>query len=459
MGLLEFNKLPINTLVGADWKTFKAITAGREIDAAYKGKYRLTKAVCRLLSPLASLQDRRYEKLLANQPLEHDPVFILGHWRSGTTFVHNVFSCDKHFGYNTTYQTVFPHLMMWGQPFFKKNMSWLMPDKRPTDNMELAVDLPQEEEFALSNMMPYTYYNFWFLPKYQQEYADKYLLFDDITDAELKVFEEVFTKLIKISLWNTQGTQFLSKNPPHTGRVKELVKMFPNAKFIYLMRNPYTVFESTRSFFTNTIQPLKLQDVSNEQLEENIISIYAKLYHKYESDKKFIPEGNLMEVKFEDFEADAMGMTENIYQSLSIPGFAEARSDIEKYVGGKKGYKKNKYKYDDRTIRLVEENWDFALIHVPKRKHFNFMLRHQRQGRNKCNETCHQQAMNAFLNHQYFSFLFLLINYNPIVSKPNPSSLLPNESYGRHIYTYSSYIPSCRQHIFRYLLVLRRSRG
>ena len=47
------------------------------------------------------------------------------------------------------------------------------------------------------------------------------------TDAELKVFEEVFTKLIKISLWNTHGTQFLSKNPPHTGRVKELVKMFP----------------------------------------------------------------------------------------------------------------------------------------------------------------------------------------------------------------------------------------
>ena len=69
MGLLEFNKLPINTLVGADWKTFKAITAGREIDAAYKGKYRLTKAVCRLLSPLAGLQNSRYEKLLANQPL------------------------------------------------------------------------------------------------------------------------------------------------------------------------------------------------------------------------------------------------------------------------------------------------------------------------------------------------------------------------------------------------------
>ena len=41
MGLLEFNKLPINTLVGADWKTFKDITGGRDIGAAYKGKYRL----------------------------------------------------------------------------------------------------------------------------------------------------------------------------------------------------------------------------------------------------------------------------------------------------------------------------------------------------------------------------------------------------------------------------------
>ena len=85
------------------------------------------------------------------------------------------------------------------------------------------------------------------------------------------------------------------------------------------MRNPYTVFESTRSFFTNTIQPLKLQDISNDEIEKNILSIYAKLYHKYEADKSCIPAGNLMEVKFEDFEADAMGMTEQIYRACLFP--------------------------------------------------------------------------------------------------------------------------------------------
>ena len=251
--------------------------------------------------------------------------------------------------------------MLWGQPFFKKNMAFLMPDKRPTDNMELKVDLPQEEEFALANMMPYTYYNFWFFPKHMLEYCDRYLLFDNISEHEREVFKETFLKLIKISLWNTKGSQFLSKNPPHTGRVKTLVEMFPNAKFIYLKRNPYTVFESTRSFFTNTIQPLRLQDISNEQIESNFIEVYRRLFYKYEEQKYLIPEGNLVEVKFEDFEQDAFAMTEDIYKKLNLPGFEESKAEIEKYLGKKKGYKKNQYKYDDRTVRLVEENWGMAL--------------------------------------------------------------------------------------------------
>lgn len=181
MGLLEFSKLPVNTLVGADWDTFKKMTEGQIIESKYRHKYYLTKSVCRILSPLAAVQDNKYQKLLAEKPLENDPLFILGHWRSGTTFVHNIFAQDKHFGYTTTYQTVFPHLMMFGQPMFKKTMGWLMPDKRPTDNMELAPDLPQEEEFALSNMMPYSYYDFWYFPKRMMEYCDRFLTFEKIT--------------------------------------------------------------------------------------------------------------------------------------------------------------------------------------------------------------------------------------------------------------------------------------
>ena len=193
------------------------------------------------------------------------------------------------------------------------------------------------------------------------EYCDKYLLFNDITEEERQVFKDTFLRLVKVSLWNTKGSQYLSKNPPHTGRVKTLLEMFPNAKFIYLKRNPYTVFESTRSFFTNTIQPLRLQEISNEQIEANVLEVYRRLFYKFEEEKHLIPEGNLVEVKFEDFEHDAFALTEQIYQQLQLPGFPESKAAIEQYLGKKKGYKKNQYKYEDRTVQLVEKHWGMAL--------------------------------------------------------------------------------------------------
>ncbi len=361
MGLLEFSKLPVNTLVGADWDTFKKLTADQKVAPEKKGKFILTKAICRLLSTMVPLQERKYQKQLANEPLKHDPVFILGHWRSGTTFVHNIFAQDPHFGFTTTYQTVFPHYVMVMQGMFKPTMSWLMPDHRPTDNMELAVDLPQEEEFALQNTCPSSYYDFWFYPERMQEYCDRFLTMKTATPEEIQDFKEKFEKLVKISLWNTRrdcpDAQYLSKNPPHTGRVKVLTEMYPNAKFIYLMRNPYTVFESSRSFFNNTIAPLELHSITPEQMEQNILRNYVELYKAYQEQKKFIPEGNLYEVKFEDIEKDAFCITERIYKELGIPGWDGAKDAIEAYITSKKKYKKNKYQYDPRTVDMVNEAW------------------------------------------------------------------------------------------------------
>ncbi len=358
---IDFDKLPITTLVGASWSTFKQIAKGQKIDKAYRTKYNLTKALCWLLSATHPIERARYRKRVEKQDLKCDPLFVLGHWRSGTTFVHNVLSCDKRFGYTTTYQTVFPHAMLFGQPLYKGTMKSIMPDKRPVDGLELRPDLPQEEEFALSAMMPNSYYNFWMYPQSMMEYAHKYLLMNDLSDEEHKLFADTFTKLVKISLHNTGGERYLSKNPPHTGRVKELLEIFPNAKFIYLMRNPYTVFESTRSFFSGTIKPLQFQDISVEQLTENFVEVYSQLYDKYQADKALIPDGNLIEMKFEDFEVDPVAQTKLIYDTLSLEGFEQALPAIKEYVGEKRSHKKNKYNYDPATIEIVESRWGKAL--------------------------------------------------------------------------------------------------
>ena len=182
-----------------------------------------------------------------------------------------------------------------------------------------------------------------------------------VYEEELEEFKKTFLKLVKISLWNTGGTQYLSKNPPHTGRIKALSELFPNARYIYLMRNPYTVFESTRNFFLNTIKPLELNIISEEELEQNILRNYMELYHAYKEQKQILPEGTLYEVRFEDIEKDALAITQDIYSKLGIPGWDGAKEDIEKYINKKKGYKKNKYQYDPRTVKLVNEHWGEVL--------------------------------------------------------------------------------------------------
>lgn len=357
----NFQKLPANTLVGASWSTFKGVCDGRKVDKKYKGKYRFTKLICRILSSINFIENRRYKKRLGNTKLNDSPLFIIGHWRSGTTFVHNVFACDKQFGYTTTYQTVFPFMMFTIKWFFKKMAALAMPAKREADNMELNTDQPQEEEFALSNMSPYSFYNFWIFPQSTEEYRSKYLLFETITEEEKASFKECYERLVKTSVWDTKGKRYLSKNPPHTGRIKFLLEMFPNAKFIYLVRNPYTVLESTRNFFSKTIQPLKLQDYSMEELDKDILETYTRLYNRYEADKGLIPEGNLVELRFEDFEADPFGKTKEIYEKLSLGGWDEAKDAIEAYIGKKKDHKKNAYKYKPETVELVEKHWGYAL--------------------------------------------------------------------------------------------------
>lgn len=360
----SFDHLPFNTLVGADRKTFDRVTEGVMIDN--KGKYLLTKCCQRILSPLYDINTREYNAMA--KPEIVSPVFIIGHWRSGTTFVHNVLSCDPQFGYCTTYQTVFPHLMLYGSSFFKRLAGLCMPKTRPTDNLELSVEQPQEEEFALTNMTHAAYYHFWSLPNLTEKYRDKYLFLESCTAEERAEFCVATKKMMQIALHCQNKSRFLSKNPPHTARIALLHRMFPDAKFIYLVRNPYSVFESTVKFFNTTISPLTLQKVSSEQLEQNILTTYRKMIDVYNRDRHLIPAQNLFQMRFEDFEADPISMTSQIYRALNLGEFSCVKGRIVEYLNSQNRHQKNKYNYSPHTIAQVDhycaatiDEWGYKL--------------------------------------------------------------------------------------------------
>lgn len=367
MGVLNFEKLPVSTLIGADRATFEAVVAGLHPDVAQRSKLRNTRLVQRLLSPLYEANKRAYNRLDA-VAMEQDPIFIIGHWRSGTTYVHNIFTQDERFGYCTTYQTVFPHMMLRGYRPMRALTRLFMPSSRATDGMELGVDVPQEEEVALSNMTPVAHYHFLSSPQRMAHWREHALLLDDITSEEREAWREAMRRLVATSLYVQRRSIFLSKNPPHTARIRDILAIWPAAKFIYLVRNPYTVFESTRNFFGRTIASTTLEDFERDGFDVEVLKTYKALIDRYERDKELIPEGSLFEVRFEDFEADPVAMTKRIYDELSLGDFERVRSRVEAYVGSKRGFRKNRYNYAPQSVELVEQwcaatlrRWDYHL--------------------------------------------------------------------------------------------------
>ena len=310
----SFDNLPVTTLIGADSKTFDCVTEGINIDKVEK--FRATKLGQRLLSPLYRLNDSAYQHL-DTQEIKA-PIFIIGHWRSGTTFAHNLLSRDMQFGYCTTYQTVFPHLMLRGRSIMSHIAALAMPTSRPKDKAVLSISQPQEEEFAIANMTHAAYYHALIFPQLMGLYREKYLLFNGSSEQDIGDFCSATTRVIRTALHCQGKSRFLSKNPPHTARIPILLSMFPDAKFIYIFRNKGDVLRSTKEFFRQTTDAVALQNISTQQLDYEIVKTYDAVIDKYEQDRILIPEGSLCEVSFEHLTSHPQSCVEMIYKRLGL---------------------------------------------------------------------------------------------------------------------------------------------
>ena len=231
---------------GMDIRDRKNYLQGVEIDASLKDRFAKSTAYCRFFSLFNHLGDRAYQRI-AQLPIGQDPLFILGYFRSGTTFLHTLLSKDPQFAFTTNYHAGFPHLVLWGQSFFKRLRSIGRPKER-ADKMSIALDLPQEEEQAIVGLTPYTFALHEYFPQQWSHYLDRYTSFEEATDAERNAFEQALIRVIRSSLVDCWGGEdglkskrFLSKSPAHSARIPMLLKLFPNAKFIYIARNPYFI--------------------------------------------------------------------------------------------------------------------------------------------------------------------------------------------------------------------------
>jgi len=317
---------------------------------------------------LINLPFRTYERLFINTKykgakIENPPIFIIGHWRSGTTYLHSLLSKDTKFGYVSTYQSVFPDTLFvtLGRMLFKGFTTLLIPGRRPGDNVSLHPSYPQEEEFALGVKTPLCFYYMWMFPRVIRDFYNTSIRFNNVDASMLKDWEQDYKLLINKALKNTGGNIFLSKNPPNTGRVKQLQKMFPNAKFIHIHRNPIDVYMSTRNFYKRMMPHLQLQSISEEEIVNSIIDIYKSTMQDFIACRNEITSDNLIEVSYADLEKKPLELIEKIYESFEIEGFKNAKPLFKDFIDEMVVYKKNKHYISNELLKRITSEFGFAM--------------------------------------------------------------------------------------------------
>lgn len=311
-------------------------------------------------SPLQLVQ---YIMYLAKRPSREeipDPIFIIGHWRSGTTFLHYLMCKNPNYGYLTYYQGFVPTVALSAGPLARRFLSSIIPKKRPQDNIEIASTLPHEEENSISNFSTRSASHSFFFPK-DESYYRKYALLEDISDDDYSKWKKSYHKMIEeISIAN-DNKRLVIKNPHNTGRIKGLLDLYPNAKFINIYRNPYDVIPSTYLMYDMVIQTQYLNQYSMDKTLDKIFYYYKTSMQNWFDQKSLIPEENLYEIKFEDFQYDAVNIIQDLYKKLNLDYTDEVDQNIREYAESKKGYKKNVHQIDAHLKSRIQNECAFAL--------------------------------------------------------------------------------------------------
>jgi LPS sulfotransferase NodH len=302
-----------------------------------------------LTSVLRRHEERKYGPKLSGVKVQA-PLFILGHARSGTTHLHNLLAADPRFAYPNTFQMLNPHTFLSTERYLKV-LERVLPKTRGFDNLSLSFEAPQEHEPATciaTSRSPFMGYAF---PRSGDHY-ERYLTFRGVPEVETDRWKAGLSRFLKKLAWKYEGRPLILKTPPDTCRIGLLLKMFPDARFVHVHRNPYAVFRSAKKMREFMFRSTGLQRRNPEDDEDSrIIERYREMYDVFFEERGLIPEGRFHEVCFEELARDPVGQVEGIYEGLNIPGFETFRPSLETYVSSISSYRKNEHSEIPPSLR------------------------------------------------------------------------------------------------------------
>ncbi|QDV79948.1 sulfotransferase family protein [Botrimarina mediterranea] len=285
------------------------------------------------------------------------PLFVLGHWRSGTTMLHELLIRDPRHVFPTTFECFAPHHFLLTETAITPFISWLLPKKRPMDNVAAGFDRPQEDEFALCSLGLPTPYRSWAFPDHGPVCGD-WLTLDNVSDADRKRWGEALRRFVGALSLKRPGRVIL-KSPPHTARIKTILEHFPDARFVHISRNPLKLFPSTVRLWKSLcdVQTLQPQRAHYDWIEEEVFGNLTRMYEAYDRDRPLIPEGRVVEMRYEDLVADPLSTLRDLYANLDLGAFADAEPGVAAYLAEEKDYKTNRFELPEEVRERINDRW------------------------------------------------------------------------------------------------------
>lgn len=304
---------------------------------------------------LRFLQNAWYGPAIARTPVRHAPLFIIGHWRTGTTLLHEFLILDERHTFPNTYQCLDPNHFLLSEEFMKRWLYFLMPSRRPMDNMAAGFDRPQEDEFALCMLgqpSPYLTIAFPNNPPQDSEYLD----LEGIHPRRLSEWKKTFFRYLQ-TLTFKNPKRLVLKSPPHTARIKVLLELFPDARFIHIVRDPRIVFPSTVNLWKSLYRKHGMQKPTFAGLEEYVLTTFSRMYQRLEETRHLVRPERFYELRYEDLVKNPVDEMRRLYDHLQLDGFDVYRPRLEKYLETIKGYETNRYTMTDTQRTEVEKRW------------------------------------------------------------------------------------------------------
>lgn len=356
------DQLAFHPLIGAGLQTLLwllrhggGVTAGRWSKTAL-----VSSAVARL--PLSAIELGWVALNRRGRDLETPPLFVLGHWRSGTTHLTNVLA-EAGFGYADPFAVGLPWDFLLLGRALRPLLSPLLPKHRLVDRVALSPTSPQEEEMGLAGMARLSYFHAVYFPSRFDRWFDRGLFLDGAEAKEVARWERRF----RLYLWKLARQRrhrpLLIKNPAYTGRVAQLARLYPEARYVHIVRNPHEVFASTRALFAKNFEIAALQPWDHVPIEDTVLRTYGRMMDRLIADAAALPAGRYVEVRFEDLEARPLETMQQVHDRLGLDGFAEARPRYAAYLDSVRGYERARRSFPERDLALVEQRWSKYLDH------------------------------------------------------------------------------------------------